>query len=257
MDHPFSFDLSLRKSVRVHQDDGDWWLNLGGTTRRLRLACPGLAFTTLLDNLGGRGMTPDALCAASVHAEPGIDPARLYYLIARMEREGFLCHSLAIAGSEVATLEPISAGYRFVHHAIAGRYRLSRFACWRRMANASVLECPLGHARVVIHQASAMALVAGLVDAKSAEELTLAVAAFDPSTAGALLDLLVNAGVAFPCDEAGEIDEDQDLAHGATRQCVRRHFQVSRGRGAVAGGQVADVAALRPPGAARDGPPRR
>jgi hypothetical protein len=75
------------------------------------------------------------------------------------------------SGQKLANLEPISDAFTLHDSPIQGHYRLSRFACLRRLDRETVLESPLGHGRLFLHQGQAAALVSLLAEPQNAAKL--------------------------------------------------------------------------------------
>lgn len=209
MTHPYL--LKLRRAVRLVSEDDDLLLACADG-RGLRSRRPGAGIRAFLQGLALGGQTAEQLVERATAAEAHVDTSRLYFLLDSLDGKGFLNYTLAAAGEPLATLEPISPAFRFAGAASAGTWRLSRFACLRREGEAMLAESPLGHARVVLHDARLCALPALLAAPRGLDELAAALPAFTTAQLDAMLVLLVNAGVAFCCDAAGQIAEDTDAA---------------------------------------------
>lgn len=203
--------LKLRRAVSLDRE-GDDLLLACEDGRGLRSRRPGAGICALLEGLTQGGQTAEQLVERATAAEAHVDPSRLYFMLNSLDGKGFLNYTLAAAGRLLATLEPISPAFRFAGAASAGTWRLSRFACLRREGEAMLAESPLGHARVVLHDARLCALPAWLAAPCGLGELAAALPAFTAAQLDAMLVLLVNAGVACPCDAAGQIAEDSDAA---------------------------------------------
>ena len=150
------YTLQLMPEVEVREDKQDI-LVAGPSGAALRLKRPGSAFRTLLDLLARGGMDRDTLCDEAMGAaddDGGADLARLYFVLGEIERKGFVRYTVAQRGHALATLEPIAPAFRLEDISIDGRFLLSRFACLRRVDDKMMVESPLGHARVVIHDRS-------------------------------------------------------------------------------------------------------
>lgn len=206
--HPYL--LQLRPAIRVSRDDDLLLVSADG--RALRSRRPGLAIRTLLDGLVQGGKSVEHLLACATEAEPRADASRLYYFLSSLEKKGFLNYTLAQEGQPLATLEPVSPSFRFDSAACPGALRLSRFACLRREGATMLAESPLGHARLVIHDARLCALPALLAAPRDILELAAALPGFAPPLLAAAVGLLVNAGVVFRCDDAGLVAEESDAA---------------------------------------------
>jgi SagB-type dehydrogenase family enzyme len=207
----YPYLLKFRPAVRLHCE-GDDLLLACADGRGLRSRRPGPGIRALLEGLVQGGQSAEQLVERATSAEPQADTSHLYFLLASLENKGFLNYTLAAEGLPLATLEPISPGFRFDGAAHQGALRLSRFACLRREGEAMLAESPLGHARLVLHDARLCVLPALLAKPRSMDELATALSAFAPSLLDAAVGLLVNAGVAFRCDDTGRIAEESDAA---------------------------------------------
>ena len=114
-------------------------------------------------------------------------------------------------GRALATLEPVAPAFRLEDISIDGQFLLSRFACLRRVDDRMVMESPLGHARIVIHDRRGAALLALLATPHTAAELAAAMHDFDEATVAAFIALLANAMAASACAENGRIAEDDSV----------------------------------------------
>lgn len=206
-----AYRLQLRAAVRL-VSEGEYLLVACADGRVLRSRGGGAGVRSLLEGLGYGGQTAEQLIERALAVQPEFEPSRLYFLLASLESKGFLKYTLAEKGHPLATLEPTSPAFSPRSMTSSGAFRLSRFACLRRDGNAVLIESPLGHARVVIHDASIYALPMLLATPRHIGELASLLLAFDTALLAALVALLVNAGVVFPCDDAGQIAEDTDTA---------------------------------------------
>lgn len=205
------FTLSLKKTVVVHEH-GDDLVLAGQGVKPVRLIKPNNALKCLLSKLTAGGMTADQLCQSVIHEDAGTDLARLYYVIASFEKKNFICYTLALGGKNLVTLELISPTFVMEQASVDVQYRLSRFACLRRLADSTLLESPLGHARLWVHESLVGAAIALLAMPHSAMELARRLPELDVAHAGALLSLLCSSGAAFACTDDGDIAEDNNAA---------------------------------------------
>jgi oxazoline/thiazoline dehydrogenase len=209
-----SYALQLTPNVEVREDKQDILLARPSGVA-LRLKRPGRAFRALLDHLARGGMDRDTICDEAMGAvadDGGADLARLYFALGEIERKGFLRYTVAQGGRALATLEPIAPAFRLEDISIDGKFLLSRFACLRRVDDTTMVESPLGHARVVIHDGRGAALLALLAAPHTAAELAAAAHDFDETTVAAFIALLANAKAASACAENGRIAEDDSVA---------------------------------------------
>jgi SagB-type dehydrogenase family enzyme len=135
---------------------------------------------------------------------------RWYYYLACLSRRGLLCHCAQANGTRLATLVAVSGSFVATSAlAVPGRrYVLSRFAYLHRVGGEAVLESPLGHARVILHDCRAAALVGALAAPASAEELGPRVGEISVDAVAAVLTLLLRAGM---LSQTGAEDHDPAL----------------------------------------------
>lgn len=202
-----SYGLSWAKSVTL-EADGDDLLLQAYARHALRLRQPNEAQRHLVALLHSGGSNASELCEAVQRHAPGADLARLYYLLTLAANKALLCYTVVYQGQPLASLEPLAAAFQFEPLAATQRYQLSRFACLRRDGHDTVVECPLGHARLVLHDARAACLVALLSQALTATELVALQPGLDEPTVAAFITLLHNARVASAVDAEGALPED-------------------------------------------------
>ena len=206
-----------------------------------RLRFPEARRAFLLALAQGAG-TEEELCGTS---------RELRYLLALLEREGWLRYCLAWDGEALAALEPLARSCRFTPAAGDGTWRLSRFTWIRRLDSAVVLENPLGFGRVLLHAPRLLEPVARLCRPRAGADLGL-----PPPLARALLAMLASAGAAVPCGAGGESREDLDPAlrpwefHDLLFHSRSREGRHAEPTGATCRflGDLAPLPALKPPG---------
>lgn len=203
-----TFVLLLKKNLVILNEGEDIILaNSDGTTNRI--IAPSIAQQVILDHLKKGGFTKDQLLNIALNEDPDADLARLYYLILFLEEKRWLSYTLVSGGERLVTLEPFSGSLLLRHQPIQGKFRLSRFACMRRLEDEIVLESPLGFGKLILHQAQASALVAQLVKPHSPLDLTN----FSHMQLKEMEDffhLLLSIGAINPCDEQGLSLEDKN-----------------------------------------------
>jgi oxazoline/thiazoline dehydrogenase len=204
-----SYTLQLTRDVEVREDAHDI-LVVGPSGAALRFKRPGSAFRMLLDSLARGGMDRNTICdqAMGAAADEGADLARLYFALGEIERKGFVRYTAAQRGRAIATLEPVAPELHLEDIPLDRRFLLSRFACLRRSGDNMIVESPLGHARVVIHDGRSAALLALLSLPHDAAELAAATHDFDETTVAAFIGLLASAKAVFACAENSRIAED-------------------------------------------------
>lgn len=194
--------------------EGEDWLIARGVESALRHRAPGPAGRTLLQALAETGGLADDLIARAQAAEPEIMGATLYYLLNRLEQRGLLFYGLVQEGQRLATLEPMTPAFRLVplEADSVASYRLSRFATLRRDGDQTLIECPLGHARLRLHDGRLAAVLGVLASPQTAATLAADLPELTSATAAGLIQLLMSLQAVFVCDDAGLIPEDRDPA---------------------------------------------
>lgn len=201
------FQLAWSRNVKVRADGDDLTLR-ANAGRALRLHRPDAAKRHLVVLLLRGGLSTTELCEAALLQDPQTDLAELYYLLTLAANKALLCYVVAYQGRPIAALEPVTNAFRFEPIVATQRYQLSRFAFQRRGGNETVVECPLGHAQVVLKDARAATLMALLCQARTVSELTAELSSLDEPTVAAFVTLLLNARAAFTVDTEGNLPED-------------------------------------------------
>jgi SagB-type dehydrogenase family enzyme len=178
--------------------------------------------------------------------------ARWYYLLEQLQRRGLIGYGADADGTRLATLVPAST--RFVSRPVqlrsSRRYTLSPFTHLRRSAGESVLESPLAHAQVILHDSRAAAVVGALAISATAEELCGVVGGLSADAVAGLLAMLWRADMLRDTAEvAGEHPvmqtwEFHDLLFHARTRTDR--FDAPRGATCRLAGTVAPPPALKP-----------
>src|SRR5262245_13619012 len=167
-----SYTLQLVRNAEIREEEQDVLLTAPIGT--LRLARPGRAIRTALELLASGGMDRDAISEAALLAETSSAAAQLSLslALARVERNGFVRYTVADSHGPVATLEPLTADCVPGQPRLDGRFRLSRFACLRRVDDDLIVESPLGRARVVMHHGRGAAALAQFVAPRTISDLS-------------------------------------------------------------------------------------
>jgi SagB-type dehydrogenase family enzyme len=198
----------------VTREHEDALLLTGLGDKTVRLKRQGAALSALLANLAAGGLTADQLCDVAIKADPvNADIARIYYLLAIFEKNGFLGYTVSAKGKSLATLEPASFSFRLTDSTNSEELlQLSRFVCLRREGDVMVAESPLGHGRVIFHDPLLCALPGLLAMPQRSGDLATALPMFAPAVLEAVLELLKNAGVISPCGSDLRLAEESDTA---------------------------------------------
>lgn len=140
--------------------------------------------------------------------------SRWFYYLDCLTRRGLMCRSAHDNRVRLATLKAVSPSF------VAGagrvvasrRYVLSRFAFLRRDDGEAVLESPLSHARIVLNDSRAAALIAALAEPATVTDLNSKRTNLNPESIGSLLELLLQARMIGAADADGTCSEDADQA---------------------------------------------
>lgn len=176
---------------------------------RVTLVGVTLGLDAALQALASGGATQDALAAAVLAEDGAAALPRLYYLLDRCGHLRFLRYSVHAGGQSLATVVPMTAGFRLAPDGVASeaRFLLSRFAYLRRDGGKLVLESPLSPARTVLAGSLGTALVAALAEPRTCGDLCSLVG-LDGETARAVVALLASAGVIAETGANGALAED-------------------------------------------------
>src|SRR5262249_17410805 len=151
-----------------------------------------VAILEALRRLDPPGLDQDRVCQLMQGNGDGA-LARLYYYLERLTQRGLLCHTARADGTRLATLVAGSSSFASgPAKVVAGRrYVLSRFAYLRREATEAVLESPLAHARIILNDCRAAALIGALAAPATAAELAERVNGLEVDAVVGVLGLLL------------------------------------------------------------------
>lgn len=251
---PASLVLAWRDGVSV-APDGAGQLVVQGPAARASVRPASPALRAALDRLAPPGEDEDRLAElVSVGAGPPA-LARWYYYVERLIRRGLLGRSAHADGQCLATLVAVSPAFAPGPGAVTAdrSYVLSRFAYLRREGGTAVLESPRAHARVVLTDCRAAALVGALAAPATAADLAGRVPGLGAAAVGRLLALLIQAAMVQAAGPDGLGDEDGDPAVQAWEfHDLLFHARSRKGRSdAPFGGTYRLAGRLPPPPALR------
>ena len=208
-----SFFLSLREGVTFTPQGPDqavlqfaqWSVTVS------RLSSGVLA---ALQRLASTGEYEDRLAQTVLETDGSHALARFYYYLNRLSQQRLLRRSVQLDEKRLATLIPISPYFEYASGSIAPdrRYLLSRFAYMRTEKGETILESPLSHARVILHDGRAAALVHALAQARRVEELGVLVRDLPSWVAPRFMTLLLNSGLLTELGDTGKPVEDENLS---------------------------------------------
>jgi SagB-type dehydrogenase family enzyme len=201
--------LSWREGVTTAAA-GDGALDVQGPGGRVSLRHVAPVLLDALGRLSPPGEGEDRL-AELVQGDGNGALTRWYYYLQRLSRRGLVCRTVHTNGTRLATLVAVSPSFvaRPVPAAPGCRYVLSRFAGLRRLGDAAVVESPLAHAKVILNDGRAAALVGALTAPATAEELSGRVVGLSADAVAGVLTLLWRAGLLGGVGAGGRCAEDE------------------------------------------------
>ncbi len=210
-----------------------------------------------LASLSARPATEGELLERVVAAEGRSGGARLLYYLGKFDEMSLLRRTVESEGAALATLVPFSprptgAGIDPATPGVA--YRLSRFAWVRLVGSELILESPLAHSRIVLHDVRALGVLNAFRTPRTREEAAEANPGLAPATVGLLMGMLLRCGGLSAAPELPGVGEPEPLRtwefHDLlfhTRSRMGRH---RNGFGATHRflGQSDPLPAVKPPG---------
>jgi len=185
--------LSWQNQVSLSASDDEAVVAAPGTRIVLRPLRPEIS--AAMKRLAPPGEDEERLAESILSAGTVDSLARWYYHIDHLRRRGLIRRSLHGEGRPLATLCPFecppSPSSTVARNGVsrrqlcatngkaghgrpetgASRYVLSRFAYMRREADELIVESPLAHARVILHDSRLMSLLGELASPKTTDEL--------------------------------------------------------------------------------------
>ena len=208
-----SFLLSLRADVKLKQSGEDRLVVEYGAKKAAFGELPA-AVAEALRRLAEEGGREDEL-TDSILNEGGAEAlAGFYYCLRQLSQRGLLLRSVYAEGRPLATLVPISPYFNFTCERVPHdrQYVLSRFAYWRAVNGEVLLESPLSHARLIIHDKRAATLLHALAQPQYLAELCISVGDLSGQAVEELLTLYFNAQMLSARGVDGTAAEDEDLS---------------------------------------------
>lgn len=166
---------------------------------------------TALQQLGSTGDYEDRLTEIVFRSNGTEELAKFYFYLRYLSRLGLLQKSVHLNKTRLATLAPISTYLEYDSRSIAAerQYVLSRFAYTRAEGGETLLESPLSHARVILHDSRAAMLVHGLARPMLVRQLSEQVC-LPEKTTSLVITLLLNTHMLAELNEARESIEDEN-----------------------------------------------
>jgi SagB-type dehydrogenase family enzyme len=218
--------LSWREGVTASADGEGTFVVQGPGARVSLQRVPG-AILEALRRLDPPGLDQDGVFEL-IQGNGDGTLARWYYYLERLTQRGFLCYIAQVGGTRLATLAAVSSAFASGPiQVVAGRrYVLSRFAYLRREGTEAVLESPLAHARIILNDCRAAALVGALAAPATAGELAERVSGLRVDAVAGVLTLFLRAGM---LEELGTEDQSPALQSWEFHDLLF-HARTRRGR---------------------------
>lgn len=159
------------------------------------------------------GPTSEDELAAQVLAADGFSGlAKLNAVLAQMGGRAMVCHTVYVDDNPLLTIVPIAIYYRFDPEKLDldAQYVLSRFALLRRSNEHMLLETPLAHAAVQLHDQQAITIFGMLSEPHTVQELAEALSS--EALSKHVLTVLLNAQVLTEVTKDGKTAEDSQPA---------------------------------------------
>lgn len=206
-----SFFLSVREDVVFSRQGADQAvLQYGSWSTTFRHLPSGTR--AALERLIKAGEQEDKLTEIILETENVDALAQFYYYLHRLTQWRLLRRSARINGVRLATLVPVSFSSDSPSQSIAPdqQYKLSRFVYARVEKGEAVLESPLCHGRIVLHDWRATALTHMLAQPQRLEELNGQIPGLTIEAVDQLMTLLLNARMLSEINDAGQAVQDEE-----------------------------------------------
>jgi SagB-type dehydrogenase family enzyme len=200
--------LSLATGVRWEAGSGEE-VQLVGRVRRLVLRHPSAELRAALEALAAGPVAEGVLASlAGGHA------ALLFYHLESAADLGLLCWTVVHEGGWLVSASPVSAHFVRLSNKVAddALYQLSRFAYLRTVGEGMVLECPLSHVAITVHDRRIAALLFELARPLSPRAAAERVEGLDSQATLAVFQLLAAAGVLSPVTAPAGEPSPRDIA---------------------------------------------
>ncbi|HVA46584.1 MAG TPA: SagB family peptide dehydrogenase [Pirellulales bacterium] len=166
--------LSWHERVSLSANDGE--VVVSGPRSRLALRRLSAEVVDAMRRLTPPGEDADLLSETVMTSGGSGSLAHWLYCLEELDQRGLVRKTLFAGDRPLATVVPLGRPVtvpngRATSHGLHTRYHLSRFAYLRRDEDQMVLESPLAHAKIVMHDARGVALVAALAAKSSLADL--------------------------------------------------------------------------------------
>ncbi len=158
-----------------------------------------------LERLGAGGANQEELERIVFQRDGMGGLAPFYYQLQQLGRRNLLWRSAEDERGRLATLTPASSYFTYPGRSVnrAQSYALSRFAFMRVEEGRTLLESPLAHARLVLHDWRAAALLQTLALPARVAEAAGSIPGLSVDAAAKVMTLLLNAAILGEADDSG------------------------------------------------------
>ncbi|RKZ83485.1 MAG: dehydrogenase [Candidatus Parabeggiatoa sp. nov. 1] len=201
-----SLVLSFKDDISLTEQEGQLFLQSSSRpTMPLENTSKGLQ--AVLRQLSS-GATEEQLMELVVQHDEEIGLPRFFYFLQKLIQAGLICHTVVWNQVRLATIVPVSRQYQFrLNEPVADQpYLLSRFAYLHQQQKQWVLESPLAHSKMLIHDWRATALLHVLAKPTRLEELCREFQELSPTTVSMFLSLLLCQNALNQLNENGKTE---------------------------------------------------
>jgi len=179
---------------------------------RLKQLTPGIR--EALERLAAGGASQEELDGIVLLRDGATQLAPFYYQLQELGRRSLLWRSATDQSGPLATLTPTSPFFSYLGRSVslAQSYAVSRFAFMRVEEGRALLESPLAHARLIVHDWRAAALLQALALPARVAEAAGSIPGLSVEGAADVMTLLLNANMLGEADDSGRPATDRSTA---------------------------------------------
>lgn len=211
MESPFL--LSFRPDTTFTQIDVGEWLLLS-TWERLSFKQLSSNLIEAIQNMLTVGIYESDAAKEIFKTGGQAEVAKFYYYLQIFSDKRMLCYTIQDKDHLIATIAPISPYFHFEEQKIEleQSYRLSRFASCRMENQTLMLESPLGHCKLILHDSRLAMLFAEFCTPTTIRDLRRHKNILPIATIRHFVMFLLNANLICPINQDGCTDEDNNSA---------------------------------------------
>ncbi|MEK8020966.1 MAG: SagB family peptide dehydrogenase [Candidatus Parabeggiatoa sp.] len=248
------FVLSIKEDISLAEQKGHLFLQSSSrTTMSLENTSQGIQ--AVLRLLASEGATEEQLTELILQHEGESGLPQFFYYLQMLIEAGLICHTVLWHEVRLATLVPLTKAYPFQpsEPVAAQRYILSRFAYLHQEDEQLVLESPLAHSKMLLHDWRASALLQTLAKPKCLDELCQAFPELSQTAVSLFLSLLQCHHSLDRVDQNGKTEEADSLVQWAFHDLVFQARSRKGRHGNLYGayhrfeGQIKPLPVVKPP----------